>query len=93
MADVEVTVDERFDSIDRGLFQEMLESPSFKILQRRVAREIERAMTDSSRGDELREVYRAQGAVRMGQTVLGLPAVILREMTPAAQHLQHVKKP
>jgi len=70
------------DALERDRFREMLESDAFRRYTARVSRELVRVMDDCHNLDEPRDIYRAQGAAKMVEAILILPARILAEMEP-----------
>jgi hypothetical protein len=70
----------RLDVLDIEAFEAMLGSPSFCLLKERIANELRRAQSDCESFNDVRELRRAQGAVRALRAVLTLPEAILKEM-------------
>lgn len=78
--EAKVTSSERLDQLDAERFRDMLASPPFDILRKRITAELERARMDCERQTNIRDLRRAQGVTSGLRTVLALPEQILKEI-------------
>lgn len=70
----------RLDLLDAEKFEKMVESDVFKTIWDRIVLELRRSQEACEKSDSNLEVLRAQGAVKFGKMVLGLPEMLLSEM-------------
>lgn len=75
------------DKMDAERWQEIVESDLFQVFVRRIRAELERAQDVCLRGDDELDLRRAQGAVKMAQTVLGLPELLAAEMRGGRRYI------
>lgn len=71
---------DRLDELDAERFSDMVASPPFALLWKRVLAELRRSCDACSAASEPLEVYRAQGRVAAYKAVLDMPATILSEI-------------
>jgi hypothetical protein len=76
-------VSDRHDHLDAERFRDMVLSPPFQILRRRIEAELERQRTECERQEDESPLRQAQGAVAALRTVLALPTIILGEIERA----------
>ena len=75
-------VTQRFDQLDRERFRDMIESPPFQILQRRIESELNRLREiTEAHARSIKEIRIAQGGVAALRVVLDLPRRVLDEMS------------
>jgi len=74
-----VTAD-RLDHLDAERFADMVSSPPFDILRKRLQSEMERQSRVCESAATLIDIHRAQGGVAALRAALSLPATILNEI-------------
>jgi hypothetical protein len=71
---------DRTDHLDAERFRDMVASPPYQLIVRRLQGELERARAACERENSEREVARAQGACAALRTALHIPDIVLEEI-------------